>query len=392
MAPFDLLLGGVARFAAEAPWARRLVLRCARGLAAQERIEIRDRRPTVGDLRGRAPLVLVEADPEAFLLPGAAGRLLQGLEREGCDVAIPATNEPWCEDARFAPPFPYHTPAMLAEAVAWTAQQGGPVRQVARPRSPVYAARRAVLDGLPADLSLEDVPEAAARRGARVCVDPGSYLHRYGNMDGQARADLVGLLPAGSRSVLDVGCSRAATAPALRKAGVERVVGIEPDPGDAQEAALVCDRVIASPLEDVAEDFSGQFDAILFGDVLEHLIDPSDALVRVRPWLSPPGAVIASVPNLGHWSVLADLLEGRFEYIPYSILSGTHVRFFTRRTLADLFEACGYQVGRIETVTFPPSPAGSAALARLSAYPGASEDLTAVEFLIVASPSPPRSA
>jgi 2-polyprenyl-3-methyl-5-hydroxy-6-metoxy-1,4-benzoquinol methylase len=201
-------------------------------------------------------------------------------------------------------------------------------------------------------------------------------------MDGQARADLVARIPAGAAAVLDVGCSRGETARLLRGAGVTRVVGIEPDAGDAAQAAKLCDRVLTVPLEEVREEFPGQF-----GDVLEHLIDPAAALARVRPWLSPRGVVVASVPNLGHWSVIGDLIEGRFDYVPYSILSGTHVRHFTRRTLGDLFEASGYRIASVETVSFPASPAGAEKLRRLSAIPGASDDLSAAEFLVTARPA-----
>jgi SAM-dependent methyltransferase len=165
---------------------------------------------------------------------------------------------------------------------------------------------------------------------------------------------------------------------------VTEIFGIEPDPGDAAAAALVYDRVLAAPLEGIREEFSGRFDAILFGDVLEHLENPAAALDRVGPWLAEGGVVIASVPNVGHWSVIADLIEGRFDYVPYSILSGTHVRFFTRRTLEDLFEACGFAIPAIDTVRFPPSPLGEARLAHLRGYPGASPDLDVVEFLAVA--------
>ena len=139
------------------------------------------------------------------------------------------------------------------------------------------------------------------------------------------------------------------------------------------------------PLESVAEDWTGQFDAVLFGDVLEHLEDPSDALTRVRPWLRPGGVVIASVPNAGHWSIVDDLLRGRFDYVPYSLLSGTHVRLFTRRTLTDLFEASGYRVDDIAATVLPASPRGRARLERLRSLPGASPDLEVAEFLAVAS-------
>jgi 2-polyprenyl-3-methyl-5-hydroxy-6-metoxy-1,4-benzoquinol methylase len=384
---FDIVIGGVARFEAEAPWAWRLIDRYARGLSFAVRTDARGRRPAVADARGAAPIVLVQADPEAYLLPTAAGRLLEAVASANRDLVLPVTNEPWSEEARGAPVFAYHTPALLEEAVREVASRPAPVRLAAAPRSPVFAVRREVLAALPGGLPLDAVPEEAHRRGHRVFIDPGAYLHRYGDMDRQARADLVSKVPVGASSALDVGCSRGETARLLRKAGIARVVGIEPDAGDAAEAARLCDRVLAVALEDVREEFPGQFDAVLFGDVLEHLIDPSAALARVRQWLSPRGVVVASVPNLGHWSVIGDLLEGRFDYVPYSILSGTHVRFFTRRTLHDLFEASGYRIDSIETVTFPPSPEGARKLKLLAAIPGASEDLSTAEFLVTARPA-----
>jgi 2-polyprenyl-3-methyl-5-hydroxy-6-metoxy-1,4-benzoquinol methylase len=380
--PFDLVIGGVPRFAAEAPWARRLIERHARRLSPQTRTDAWARRPVVADAAGTAPHVLVHVDPEAYLPPAAALRLLQTLDR--APLALPVTNEPWCEEARFAPSFAYHTPSMLEEAAAHIAAAAGAARPLREPRSPVFAARREVLESLDPDLPLDRVPEEVGRRGVEGLLEPASYLHRYGEMDGQAREDLAGKIPRGARSVLDVGCSRGATARLLRLAGVSRVVGIEPDPGDAGEAARACDLVLPLALEAVSEEFPEEFDAILFGDVLEHLPDPSDALSRVRPWLSSQGVVVASVPNLGHWSIVSELLEGRFDYIPYSILSGTHIRFFTRATLTELFEACGYRVESIDVVTFPISPAGALRLEKLRRLPGASDDLEVVEFLAVA--------
>ena len=184
------------------------------------------------------------------------------------------TNEPWSEEARGSPAFAYPTPALLEEAVRQAASRAAPIRAAVAPRSPVYAVRREILSGLPAGLPLDEVPEEAHRRGRRVFIDPGAYLHRYGDMDGQARADLVARIPASATAVLDVGCSRGETARLLRQAGVTRVVGIEPDAGDATDAAKHCDRVLPVPLEDVREEFPGQFDAVLFGDVLQHLVDP----------------------------------------------------------------------------------------------------------------------
>lgn len=384
------MLGGVPRFEAEAPWAFRLARRLAREASAEVLIEVRGRRPTVADAAGGSPVVIVWADPEAYLPAAAARRLVATLDADP-DVAVvlPVSNESWMEETRRAPPFAYSTPAGLAEAAQAAASAADPPFPVGSPRAPVFAARRKSLAGLPAELPLDEVAGAVSAAGGRAVADPRAYLHRYAEMDAQARGDLVVKLPEGARSVLDVGCSRGATAAPLRARGVERIVGIEPDPGDAAEAARVYDRVLAQPLEAVAAgEFSAEFDGVLFGDVLEHLVDPSDALVRVLPWLSPEGVVVASVPNVGNWTVVADLLAGRFDYVPYSILSGTHVRHFTRRTICDLFEASGFAVRSVDTVSLPLSPADAARLARLSEWPGASEDLGVAEFVVVAAPSP----
>jgi SAM-dependent methyltransferase len=385
---FDVLLGGAPRFQAESAWAWRLARRYARSLPAKRFTERRGSRPVVADLEGDSAVVLVQADAEAYLPATAARRLLAAVASGGCDVAVPVTNEPESAAVRCDPPFLYQTPALLDEAAAAVAASASGHAGLAAPpedvRSSVFAARREALRDLPPSLPLDEAVQQAASSGRRVVVDRGAYVHRYGRMDAQARDDLAAKIPRGARAVLDVGCSNGATAAALRSRGVATIAGIEPDPGDAAAAALVYDRVIATPLESIEEEFPGAFDAILFGDVLEHLENPASALDRVRPWLAPGGRLIASVPNVGHWSVIADLLEGRFDYVPYSILSGTHVRFFTRRIFEDLFEACGYSVRAVEAVRCPPSPRGEARLARLRAYPGASPDLDAVEFLAVA--------
>lgn len=352
-------------------------------IPAARRSEVPGRAPTVADAAGEAPVVLVHADPEAYLLPEPALRLIEGLAaRPDLDILLPVSNEPWCAEARLVPAFAYLTPTLLSEAAAMVVASAGPLRSAAAPASPVYAVRRRVLDRLPPDSPLDRIP--AESPPSRTAIDPGAYLHRYGAVDASAREDLAARVPAGARAVLDVGCSRGATSAALRARGVVRICGIEPDPEDAEAAARVYDEVVCARLGDVTQEFDGRFDAVLFGDVLEHLEDPSEALVRVRPWLAPRGVLVASVPNLGHWAVVDDLLRGRFDYVPYSILSGTHVRFFTRKTLIDLFEASGYRVRGIDTVVLPASALGAARLDRLRAFPEASPDLDASEFLAVA--------
>src|SRR5581483_4545746 len=83
-----------------------------------------------------------------------------------------------------------------------------------------------------------------------------------------------------NRRVLDLGCATGTLGAALRERGCH-VVGVERDEGAAARAAEVLDRVIVADLEtwDPRDGLDGEtFDVVVFGDVLEHLRDPTEAL------------------------------------------------------------------------------------------------------------------
>ena len=54
--------------------------------------------------------------------------------------------------------------------------------------------------------------------------------------------------------------------------------------------------------------------------------------------------MVASIPNIAHVSVRLALLGGEFRYRDAGLLDRTHLRFFTRETVHDLFEASGYTI------------------------------------------------
>ena len=97
---------------------------------------------------------------------------------------------------------------------------------------------------------------------------------------------------------------------------------------------------------DLARELPGEtISTVLLLDVLEHLYDPWRAMLqRIRGWLTAGTRVIASVPNIRNLATLSDIAGGRFEYEPNGVLDITHVRFFTRSTLRDLFEQTGFDV------------------------------------------------
>jgi 2-polyprenyl-3-methyl-5-hydroxy-6-metoxy-1,4-benzoquinol methylase len=151
--------------------------------------------------------------------------------------------------------------------------------------------------------------------------------------------ELVG----GTKRVLDVGCATGYLAQALAERGCT-VSGMELDEEAAEEARPHLERLVIGDLEsmDVAEAFGDdRFDVIVFGDVLEHLRDPLAALRKARALLAERGSVVASIPNVAHGSVRLALLAGRFEYQDLGLLDSTHIRFFTRSSVEDLFREAG---------------------------------------------------
>jgi SAM-dependent methyltransferase len=160
-----------------------------------------------------------------------------------------------------------------------------------------------------------------------------------------AHARMIDMVGSGKR-VVDFGCWTGFVARELKERGCY-VTGIEIDPEAAEAARSVCDRVIVADLDtiDLSAALQGEeYDVGLFADVLEHLKEPSRLLVQMRDVLSSGGYIVASVPNIAHVSIRLMLLQGRFDYADTGILDDTHLKYYTRRSIGDLLETCGYIV------------------------------------------------
>ncbi len=187
-----------------------------------------------------------------------------------------------------------------------------------------------------ATIKYESAIDLAARNNSHT------LLHELAIADGRAHLDM-----------LEVGCSSGYLGASLVARG-HRVVGVEPDPAAAQAASRVLSEVWNGGLEDfLATHPDARFDTLLFGDVLEHLVDPAAALRAAVRHLRDGGGVAISLPNIAHGSVRAMLLDGRWDYAQHGILDHTHLRFFTRGTIAQLLADAGLRLERLYEVVVP---------------------------------------
>lgn len=151
-----------------------------------------------------------------------------------------------------------------------------------------------------------------------------------------ARKEIAPLLPARCGRVLEIGCGSGATLAWLRTSGrTEHTVGVEISSAAAESARSQVDEIHCLDFEKSGFSVAqAKFDVILCLDVLEHMVDPWRVVDQlVTDHLAPGGALVISLPNVRHYSVVLPLLLlGRWDYEAAGLLDRTHLRFFTRRT------------------------------------------------------------
>ncbi len=215
-----------------------------------------------------------------------------------------------------------------------------------------------------------------------------------------ANADLLALIPPGVARVVEPGCSAGALAREYRaRNAASEYVGIEVEAQYAELARRHCSRVVVADLErmtDAELDALAPADCWVFGDVLEHLVDPWRLLARIKPRLAVGGCVVACIPNMQHWSVLARLASGQLFYEDKGLLDRTHLRWFTRTTIVPLFENAGFRVTLLNGRMFevPSAAAAIAAVRTLAVALGvertrAIEDTGVLQWLVRAEPAAP---
>lgn len=175
---------------------------------------------------------------------------------------------------------------------------------------------------------------AAAQSGRR----PTDYYD-------QSRPEVAVLVPPECRRVLDVGCGTGQLGQLLQARG-HHVTGLELVPEAADTARDVLDEVLTGDVETDGLP-PGPFDAIVFADLLEHLVDPWRAVRAAATALSSNGVVVASIPNVQNLDVVWRLVRGRWDYRDRGLLDRGHLRFFTLRTIRALFAQAGLKIVHI---------------------------------------------
>src|SRR5262249_25372320 len=156
-------------------------------------------------------------------------------------------------------------------------------------------------------------------------MDIADYYNRV-------NTDLLRLIPPDSAVILEAGCGAGALTEAYRRINPSvYYIGVEKHVEAASIAHLHgrIDRVIVGDLETIEPAALGlsekqpSVDCLVFGDVLEHLVNPWATLKRFARLVRKGGQVLACIPNVQHYSVIVSLLRGQWEYQDEGLLDRT---------------------------------------------------------------------
>lgn len=174
---------------------------------------------------------------------------------------------------------------------------------------------------------------------------------------------LLSLVEPGVKRIFEFGCGGGGMARAIRASnpgvhyvGVDLMLEPLQRAREFVDVAICRDLNLVGDWRDDAELAAalppGKFDHAIFGDVLEHLMDPESIVRQAADRLVPGGSLLACIPNVQHWSVIAQLILGKWPRHDSGLFDRTHIRWFTLNDMVDLMEQAGLSVENVLARSF----------------------------------------
>lgn len=147
--------------------------------------------------------------------------------------------------------------------------------------------------------------------------------------------------------VLDIGCGDGTIDVYLQNNLGVKVVGIDISKGAVEKAKQKGVEAKVASAEEKLPFKNHEFDAVFWGDNIEHLIDPEFTGREIKRVLKPGGKLILSTPNYGYWRYrLYFLLHGGLadtEWTGLKPWSWSHLRFFNKELMEEFVKTVGFK-------------------------------------------------
>lgn len=156
---------------------------------------------------------------------------------------------------------------------------------------------------------------------------------------------------AGASRLFDLGCGNGAFARHLAQRGFD-VSGVDP----SEQGITIANRAnpsmtlrVGSAYDPLATGF-GTFPAVVSLEVVEHVYYPRKYAKCVAELLAPGGIAIVSTPYHSYFKNLALALSGKMDAHFTALWDHGHIKFWSVKTLSELFAEQGLTVERVHRV------------------------------------------
>lgn len=154
------------------------------------------------------------------------------------------------------------------------------------------------------------------------------------------------LIPDDVKKVLDIGCGSGGLAKILQ-AKDKTVFGVDISSTALDQAKpYLYDSFCFDVQRDdwPAELMEQNFDLIIASEVIEHIFQPSDFLEKTKLLMGREGSLVITTPNFLFWKNRFKMLFGKFRYEQKGLLDFGHIRFFTLKTVREIFNKAGFTI------------------------------------------------
>lgn len=163
--------------------------------------------------------------------------------------------------------------------------------------------------------------------------------------------DISPFIPPGAKNILDIGCVLGQSLPELKRSHECHTLGICNDSKTVFENANFYDAVMCGDINQFLSNIENKkFDCILALGIIKSLDNPESLLKLSLLKLVENGFLILSVPNITHWTVINDLLNGSWQYKDDGIFDKHSLRFFNLESMINLINKTGYAIHTIKTI------------------------------------------
>jgi len=164
-----------------------------------------------------------------------------------------------------------------------------------------------------------------------------------------SRSEMLDFIPSDVKRILEIGCGEGSFCELLKKRRKVYYVGLELNEKVAEKARSYLDEVIVCDANEwINNKDIIDYDLVICNDVLEHMQYPDVFIKKIKEKNKKKFHIVSSLPNIRYIHALIEIvIKKDFLYKKCGVLDYTHLRFFTKKSMIDLFSKNGYEVKKI---------------------------------------------